>query len=76
MLASTVIGMCPGENDGFVGGQLYHHLGILENATLITKSAEKYSAPKSTQLMLGGLFAIAGGMKFARTEEVNNGLSA
>lgn len=60
---------------GLVGGQLYHHLGILENARLIEKSAEKYSAPKSTQLMLGGLFALAGGMQFVKTEEANNGLS-
>jgi len=64
------------QKTGLVGGQLYHHLGILENANLIEKSAEKYSAPETTQLMLGGLMALTGGMRFVQTEEANNGLPA
>lgn len=64
------------QRTGLIGGQLYHHLSILENAKLIHKSAEKYSAPPSTQTMLSGLFALAGGMEFAREGGASDGLSA
>ena len=48
------------------GGQLYHHLSILESAKLIVKVADKYKADAKVVGLLCGLWAIIGGMDLAR----------
>ena len=50
------------------GGQLYHHLSILESANLITKTADKYQADSYVPGMLCGLFAVIGGMDIAQAK--------
>ncbi|MCL1786426.1 MAG: winged helix-turn-helix domain-containing protein [Defluviitaleaceae bacterium] len=54
------------QKTGLVGGQLYHHLSILENAGLIHKNGDRYEILDSAQLLLGGLYAAVGGMDMAR----------
>jgi len=54
---------------GLVGGQLYHHLSILENAKFIHKHGnahDGYYIDSSAQLLLGGIYATIGGMEIAR----------
>ncbi len=61
--------MTPSEisrNTGLVGGQLYHHLSILENAGLLFKTADKYRTKGETQILLCGLHAAVGGMDIAK----------
>jgi len=48
------------------GGQLYHHLSILESAGLIVKTADKYKADAKVPGLLCGLYAVIGGMEIAR----------
>jgi len=57
------------QKTGLVGGQLYHHLSILENAKLIFKGGDKYEIQDNARLLLGGLNAAIGGMEIARPEE-------
>jgi len=47
------------------GGQLYHHLSILESAKLITKATDKYKADDKVPGLLCGLYAVIGGMDIA-----------
>ena len=54
------------QQTGLVGGQLYHHLSILENAGLIEKSSDKYRTKGEAQTLLCGLYAIVGGMDIAK----------
>jgi len=54
------------QRTGLQGGQLYHHLSILESAKLIIKTAEKYKADMRVQGLLCGLYAVIGGMDIAR----------
>jgi DNA-binding transcriptional ArsR family regulator len=48
------------------GGQLYHHLSILESAKLITKTTDKYKSNPKVPGLLTGLHAVIGGMEIAR----------
>ena len=51
------------QRTGFVGGQLYHHLNILEEAGLIRKENDKFYANGDTQGKLASLVAVVGGMR-------------
>lgn len=46
------------QKTGFVGGQLYHHLNILEDAELIKKENDKYSTSAITIGMLTTLWSV------------------
>ena len=48
------------------GGQLYHHLSILESSKLITKTADKYRVDARVPGLLCGLYAVIGGMDIIR----------
>jgi len=54
------------QQTGLVGGQLYHHLSILENAQLIRKDGDKYAIEDIAQLMLVSLKTAVGGMEIGR----------
>jgi len=57
------------QRTGLVGGQLYHHLSILENAKFIHKhdnAHEGYYIDSNAQLLLGGIYATIGGMEIVR----------
>jgi len=51
---------------GLAGGQLYHHLSILENAKLIERNGDKYSTNGRAQTLLCGLNSALGGMDMTR----------
>jgi len=40
---------------GLVGGQLYHHLSSLENAGLIVREGDRYSATSEAKILMVGL---------------------
>jgi len=61
-LSSTEIS----QQTGLVGGQLYHHLNILENTGLLEKTEEKYRTKPQTWQLLASLYAAVGGMDMAR----------
>ena len=54
------------QRTGLQGGQLYHHLSILESAKLIIKTHDRYKNDMRVQGLLCGLFAVIGGMDIAR----------
>ena len=62
----TLTGSEISQKSGLVGGQLYHHINILENSGLIQKEGDKYRAEKRALQLLAALSAAVGGMKLAR----------
>jgi len=50
------------QKTGLIGGQLYHHLSILESAKLIYKHHDRYVINASAQIMLSSIYAAIGGM--------------
>ena len=65
LICTSLTGSEISQKTGLVGGQLYHHLSILENAKLIRKNSDKYEILDNAQLLLGGLYAAVGGMEVA-----------
>ena len=55
-----------GQSTELKGGQLHHHLSILESAKLITKTGDKYKAERRVEGILCGLYAVIGGMEISR----------
>jgi sugar-specific transcriptional regulator TrmB len=55
-----------GQKTGLVGGQLYHHLSSLENASLIKKDGDKYESHPVLCSMLIDMCAAFGGVPTAK----------